>query len=122
LASKAFEAPQPPEESSIGISLAYGAAEEVGSRQEIAHGLRTLPALFAVINSVVAAVLAGVIALELVLVSALVVGAGVGVVVFVGLFILQLWFGLRSIGAFRLRAVTYFPTPSSPDRRPDPEA
>jgi hypothetical protein len=104
----------------IGISRAFGTAEEVGSRQEIAHGLKTLPALFAVINSAVAAVLAGVIALELGLVSMLVVGAGV--VVFVALFLVQLQFGLRSIGAYRLRAVTYFPTPRTPDGRPDPEA
>lgn len=102
-----------------GISVAYGAAEEVGSRKEIAHGLKTLPALFAVINSAVAAVLAAVVALELGLVSALVIGAGV--VVFIALFLVQLRFGLRSIGAFRLRAVTHFPTPSEPERRADPE-
>jgi hypothetical protein len=101
-----------------GISLTFGAAEEIGSREEIAHGLRTLPALFSVINSSVAGVLAGFVALE----SGSVGPIGAGVVVFVALFVLQLRFGLRSINAFRLRAVTHFPTPSSREGTPDSEA
>jgi hypothetical protein len=101
-----------------GISLAYGAAEEIGSREEIAHGLRTLPALFSVINSSVAGVVAGFVALEVESISPI----GTGVVAFLALFVLQLRFGLRSISAFRLRAVTHFPTPTNREGPPNPGA
>jgi hypothetical protein len=103
-----------------GISRAYGAAEEIGSRGEIAHGLRTLPALFSVINSSVAGVLAAFLALETGFIAPIVVGAGV--VVFVALFVLQLRFGLGSINAFRLHAVSHFPTPANREGPPDPGA
>ncbi len=109
-----------PHDDWIGMSPAFGAREELSAREEIAHGLKTLPALFSVINGAVAAVLAAAICLELGLIPVLVLGAGV--LVFVGLFFLQLRFGLGSIESVRASVVPYFPTPSAAVDQPHPEA
>ena len=101
-----------------GLSFTFGVDEGISPRAGLIHGLRTLPALFAVINCSVAAILTAIIAIELSLPSAVVIGAGV--VVFVLLFVLQLRFGLASVAVVRRNLVSQFPspTPTSADQGP----
>ncbi len=109
-----------PHDDWLGTSSQFGAREELSPREEIAHGLKTLPALFSVINSAVAAVLTAAIGLELGLIPVLVLG--IGVLAFGTLFFLQLRFGLRSIEAVRSSVVSYFPTPGMTPDQADPGA
>lgn len=82
-----------------GISQQYGVRVDDTPRNNVVHGLRTLPALFAVINSVVAAVLVGVVALALG--SDPVVAVTAGLAVFVLAFTGQMRMGIRSVAVMR---------------------
>jgi len=102
-----------------GLSFTFGVDEGVSARAGLIHGLRTLPALFAVINCSVAAILTAIIAIELSLPSAVVIGAGL--VVFVAMFVLQLRSGLKSVAVVRRDLVSLFPSPTRTPTDGEPE-
>ena len=95
------------------LSRTYAQTGELTARQGVAHGLRTLPALFAVINCVVASALAASIAI-LIGVAGIVLIAVVGAT-FLVLFLLQLRVSIRTIDALHLGLEVRFPSPEKSD-------